>query len=93
MKMELALPDVDSLGGESLARIRKNLGTDFVVVGAYAAMGFRGTNATSRTSCAETCWASRRETTDVEKEIPSGEFLKSLSGEYPNPGQSVGKVC
>jgi DNA-binding winged helix-turn-helix (wHTH) protein/tetratricopeptide (TPR) repeat protein/TolB-like protein len=39
MKMELALPDVDSLGGESLARIRKNLGTDFVVVGAYAAMG------------------------------------------------------
>jgi len=39
MKMELALPDVDSLGGESLARIRKNLGTDFVVVGAYAAVG------------------------------------------------------
>ena len=41
MKMELALPDVDSLGGESLARIRKNLGTDFVVVGAYAAVGAR----------------------------------------------------
>ncbi len=39
MKMELALPDVDSLGGESLARIRKNLGTDFVVVGAYATVG------------------------------------------------------
>src|SRR6202140_2769877 len=39
MKMELALPDVDSLSGESLARIRKNLGTDFVVVGAYAAGG------------------------------------------------------
>jgi len=39
MKMELALPDADSLGGESLARIRKNLGTDFVVVGAYAAVG------------------------------------------------------
>jgi DNA-binding winged helix-turn-helix (wHTH) protein/tetratricopeptide (TPR) repeat protein len=39
MKMELALPDVDSLSGESLARIRKNLGTDFVVVGAYAAVG------------------------------------------------------
>src|SRR5258705_4440433 len=39
MKMELALPDVDSLGGESLSRIRKNLGTDFVVVGAYAAVG------------------------------------------------------
>lgn len=41
MKMELALPDVDSLSGESLARIRKNLGTDFVVVGAYAAVGGR----------------------------------------------------
>jgi len=39
MRMELALPDVDSLSRESLARIRKNLGTDFVVVGAYAAMG------------------------------------------------------
>jgi eukaryotic-like serine/threonine-protein kinase len=39
MKMELALPDVDSLSGESLARIRKNIGTDFVVVGAYAAVG------------------------------------------------------
>jgi DNA-binding winged helix-turn-helix (wHTH) protein/tetratricopeptide (TPR) repeat protein/TolB-like protein len=39
MKMELALPDEDSLSGESLARIRKNLGTDFVVVGAYAAVG------------------------------------------------------
>ena len=41
MKMELALPDVDSLSGESLARIRKNLGTDFVVVGAYATVGGR----------------------------------------------------
>jgi eukaryotic-like serine/threonine-protein kinase len=39
MKMELALPDVASLSRESLARIRKNLGTDFVVVGAYATMG------------------------------------------------------
>src|SRR6266851_3435894 len=39
MKMELALPDVDSLSRESLARIRKNLGTDFVVVGAYATVG------------------------------------------------------
>jgi DNA-binding winged helix-turn-helix (wHTH) protein/tetratricopeptide (TPR) repeat protein len=39
MRMELALPDVDSLSGESLARIRKNIGTDFVVVGAYAAVG------------------------------------------------------
>src|SRR6266852_4911489 len=39
MKMELALPDLASLSRESLARIRKNLGTDFVVVGAYATMG------------------------------------------------------
>jgi eukaryotic-like serine/threonine-protein kinase len=36
MKMELPLPDVDSLGAESLARIRRNLATDFVVVGSYA---------------------------------------------------------
>jgi eukaryotic-like serine/threonine-protein kinase len=39
MKMELPLPDVDSLGPESLVRIRKNLGTDFVVVGSYAKLG------------------------------------------------------
>jgi DNA-binding winged helix-turn-helix (wHTH) protein/tetratricopeptide (TPR) repeat protein len=39
MKMELALPDVDSLGPESLIRIRKNLGTDYVVSGSYAIVG------------------------------------------------------
>lgn len=39
MKMELPLPDADSLGAESLVRIRKNLGTDFVVVGSYAKLG------------------------------------------------------
>jgi len=39
MKMELSLPDVDSLEPESLARIRKNLGTDYVVVGSYAQFG------------------------------------------------------
>lgn len=39
MKMELALPDVDSLGGESLVRIRKNLGTDYVIAGSYALLG------------------------------------------------------
>ena len=39
MKMELALPDVDSLSRDSLTRIRKNLGTDYVVVGSYAALG------------------------------------------------------
>lgn len=39
MKMELALPDLDSLSRESLTRIRRNLGTDFVVVGSYAMLG------------------------------------------------------
>ncbi|HWZ99093.1 MAG TPA: tetratricopeptide repeat protein [Candidatus Dormibacteraeota bacterium] len=39
MKAELSLPDADSLEPASLARIRKNLGTDFVVVGSYAQFG------------------------------------------------------
>lgn len=39
MKMELALPDVDSLGKNTLSRIRRNLGTDYVVVGSYAEFG------------------------------------------------------
>lgn len=39
MKMELPLPDADSLGTESLVRIRKNLGTDFIVAGSYAKLG------------------------------------------------------
>ena len=33
MKIELALPEMDSLSQDSLVRIRKNLGTDLVVVG------------------------------------------------------------
>ena len=41
MKMELALPDVDSLGAESLIRIRKDLGTDYVVAGSFAQVGER----------------------------------------------------
>jgi eukaryotic-like serine/threonine-protein kinase len=36
MKIELSLPEVDSLGRDSLIRIRKNLGTDYVVAGSYA---------------------------------------------------------
>jgi eukaryotic-like serine/threonine-protein kinase len=36
MKVELALPSVDTLGRDSLFRIRKNLGTDYVVAGSYA---------------------------------------------------------
>jgi DNA-binding winged helix-turn-helix (wHTH) protein/tetratricopeptide (TPR) repeat protein len=39
MRIELALPDVESLGADSLTRIRKNLGTDYVVAGSYAALG------------------------------------------------------
>jgi DNA-binding winged helix-turn-helix (wHTH) protein/tetratricopeptide (TPR) repeat protein len=39
MKMELMLPDVDSLSKGSLGRIRNNLGTDYVVVGSYATIG------------------------------------------------------
>ena len=39
MKMELSMPDVDGLGKESLVRIRKNLGTDFVIAGSYARLG------------------------------------------------------
>jgi len=36
MKIELSLPNVDTLGRDSLTRIRKNLGTDYVVAGSYA---------------------------------------------------------
>src|SRR5438132_10432818 len=39
MKAELSLTDVDALSADSLMRIRKNLGTDFVVVGSYAMLG------------------------------------------------------
>jgi eukaryotic-like serine/threonine-protein kinase len=39
MKMELALPDLESPGHDSLQRIRKNLGTDLVVAGSYAILG------------------------------------------------------
>jgi eukaryotic-like serine/threonine-protein kinase len=38
-RMEISLPDVDSLGKESLARVGKNLNADFVVVGSYASLG------------------------------------------------------
>jgi len=39
MKMELPMPDVDGLGPESLIRIRRNLGTDYVIAGSYAMLG------------------------------------------------------
>jgi eukaryotic-like serine/threonine-protein kinase len=38
MKMELSLPDLESLDRGSLKKIRKNLGTDLVVVGSYATL-------------------------------------------------------
>ena len=38
-KIELSLPEVDSLGKDNLIRIGKNLGSDFVVVGSYASLG------------------------------------------------------
>jgi eukaryotic-like serine/threonine-protein kinase len=38
MKAELSLNDTDSLGKESLERIRKNLGTDLVIAGSYASL-------------------------------------------------------
>jgi serine/threonine protein kinase/tetratricopeptide (TPR) repeat protein len=34
-KLDLSLPDTDSYGRDTLARIRKNLGTDYVVLGSY----------------------------------------------------------
>ena len=39
MRIELSLPDSDSLSKDSLARIGSNLGTDLVVVGSYASLG------------------------------------------------------
>jgi eukaryotic-like serine/threonine-protein kinase len=38
-KLELAIADAESLAGDTLARIRKNLGTDYVVLGSYASLG------------------------------------------------------
>ena len=39
MRIELALADFDSLSPESLAQIRRNLGSDLVVAGSYLALG------------------------------------------------------
>jgi DNA-binding winged helix-turn-helix (wHTH) protein/tetratricopeptide (TPR) repeat protein/TolB-like protein len=38
-RVELALPEGESLGHESLTRIRGNLGTDLVIIGSYARFG------------------------------------------------------
>ena len=39
MKMELAIADTDSLAQDTLARVRTNLGTDYVVLGTYTVIG------------------------------------------------------
>lgn len=39
MKINLSLPDAESYGKETLSRIRQNLGTDTVVLGAYVPLG------------------------------------------------------
>jgi serine/threonine protein kinase/tetratricopeptide (TPR) repeat protein/TolB-like protein len=39
MKISLSLPDADSYGQETLGKIRKNLGSDEVVIGSYLALG------------------------------------------------------
>ena len=38
MKIELALPNADSLGKDTLRRVRQNLGSDLVVIGSYATL-------------------------------------------------------
>lgn len=38
-KIDLALPEADSYAGDTLARIRKNLGADYVVLGSYLDLG------------------------------------------------------
>ena len=38
-KLELAIADTESLAGDTLARIRTNLGTDYVVLGSYVSLG------------------------------------------------------
>jgi len=42
MKMELGLPELDSLSRETLGRIGKTLGSDLVVLGSYATLGDKG---------------------------------------------------
>ncbi|HEX4802099.1 MAG TPA: tetratricopeptide repeat protein, partial [Myxococcaceae bacterium] len=39
MKVELALKEAETLAADSLARVRNNLGAEFVVVGAYLGLG------------------------------------------------------
>ena len=38
-KLELAIADAESLAGDTLARIRRNLATDYIVLGSYVSLG------------------------------------------------------
>lgn len=38
-KLDLLVPDAETLSGDTLARLHKNLGTDLVVLGSYASLG------------------------------------------------------
>jgi tetratricopeptide (TPR) repeat protein len=42
MKLELSIADADSFSKDTLERIRTNLGTDYVVMGSYTALGKEG---------------------------------------------------
>lgn len=44
LKLELSLADADAFSKDTLARIRKNLGTDYVVVGSYTVLGDKAGN-------------------------------------------------
>jgi tetratricopeptide (TPR) repeat protein len=44
MKLDLQLADADSFAGDTLARIRRSLGTDLVVLGSYLALGEKGSD-------------------------------------------------
>ena len=41
-KKDLSIPDTDSLGKETLVKLRKNLGSDYVVLGSYLNFGKEG---------------------------------------------------
>ena len=41
-KKDLSIPDTDSLGRETLVKLRKNLGSDYVVLGSYLDLGKEG---------------------------------------------------
>ena len=44
VKSDLSLPETDTLASDTLTRVRKNLGSDFVVLGSYLELGSGGGN-------------------------------------------------